>query len=111
MHYYVEQWKPRPEWLALTPEDRGKVLFDLSPAIQGLVDAGIELVGYFVNHTNGGSAKDFSFLRVWKMPEKEWVQRIADTLEKTGWHEFFEPVNSQGEILTPQVAIPYLIGL
>ena len=60
MHYYVEQWKPRPEWLALTPEDRGKVLFDVSPAIQGLVDAGIELVGYFVNHTNGNSPSDFS---------------------------------------------------
>jgi hypothetical protein len=38
MPYYIEQWRPRPKWLLLTPEDRGKFLFDLSPTIQSLID-------------------------------------------------------------------------
>lgn len=109
MHYYVEHWKPRDKWLALTPEDRGKFMFDFSPTLQRLMDAGIELVGYLVNEDSFGG-RDFCFLRVWRMSEREFVQRIEEALEEAGWHEFFERGGGGGEIVTPQVAIPYLVN-
>jgi hypothetical protein len=111
MHYYIEQWRPRPKWLSLTPEDRGKFLFDLSPTIQGLIDGGIELLGYMISDTQARPGNGFSFLRIWKVQEKESMQRIEEALGEAGWHEFFERGNLHGEILTPQVAIPHLVGL
>lgn len=109
MPYYVEEWTPRPKWLKLTAEDRGKFLFDLTPAMQTLFDAGVELVGYVVSRPAGSNAK-LSFLRIWKMSEESLAQRVEDALASTTWHEFFEPGLARGEVLTPQVAIPHLIN-
>ncbi|HEV2281290.1 MAG TPA: DUF6616 family protein [bacterium] len=109
MYYYIEEWKHRNEWLAMTPEDRGKFLYDLSPAIQALVDEGAELVGYCVSH-NGHHDKTDRFLRVWRVPGKEFPQRIEAALERAGWHAFFERGDTRGEVMTPQVAIPYLVN-
>ena len=111
MPYYVEQWRPRPKWLALTPEDRGKFLFDLSPTIQSLIEAGVELVGYMVSDAKPGQGSEFSFLRIWKLQDKDSMQRIEEAMGTAGWREFFESGRWQGEILTPQVAIPHLVGL
>jgi hypothetical protein len=111
MYFYIEHWKPRPKWLQLTPEDRGKFLFDVSPAMQGLADAGAELIGYLINEQDANDWQEGGFLRVWKMPEREFAQRIEDALEKAGWREFFEPGPARGEVLTPQVAIPYLVKI
>lgn len=111
MSFYIEHWKPRPKWLQLTPEDRGKFLFDVSPVIQGLADAGAELIGYLINEQDSNDWKEGGFLRVWRMPEREFAQRIEDALERAGWHEFFEPGHARGEVLAPQVAIPYLVKL
>lgn len=83
-------------------------MFDVSPALQGLADAGAELLGYLINEIDSNDWKDGGFLRVRKMPEKEFAQRIEGALEQAGWHEFFEPGHAP-EILTPQVAIPYLV--
>jgi len=109
MCYYIEEWKPKREWLEMTPGDRGKFLFDHSPAIQNLIDDGAELIGYCVNH-NGQSDRTDHFLRVWRLPHKDFVQRIDETLERAGWHLFFERGDARGEVLTPQVAIPYLLN-
>jgi len=109
MYYYVEHWRPRKKWLGLTPEDRGKFMFDLSPTVQRLMDDGIELVGYLIQEGAGGRS-DFRFLRVWRMPERQFAQRIEEALEKAGWHEFFEQSSPGGEVVTPQVAIPYLVN-
>jgi hypothetical protein len=109
VQYYVEEWKPRPKWFELTAEDRGKVLFDLTPTMQTLFDAGVELIGYVVNRQAGPSSR-LSFLRIWKMSEESLAQRVEDALASTTWHEFFEPGTMRGEVLTPQVAIPHLIN-
>ena len=109
MYYYIEEWKHRREWLAMTPEDRGKFLFDLSPTIQSLIDDGAELIGYCVDH-NGRHDRTDRFLRVWRIPDKEFAERIEAALEKAGWHTFFERGDARGEVLTPQVAIPYLVN-
>jgi hypothetical protein len=109
MYYYIEEWKHRSEWLAMTPEDRGKFLYDLSPIVQTLIDEGAELVGYCINH-NGHHDKTDRFLRVWRIPDKEFAQRIETALEKAGWRTFFDPGDTRGEVMTPQVAIPYLVN-
>lgn len=109
MQYYIEEWKPRPKWLQLTAEDRGKFFFDLTPTMQTLFDAGVELVGYVVNRAPG-SASRLSFLRIWKMSEESLAERVKEALASTTWNEFFEPGAAHGEVLTPQVAIPHLIS-
>jgi len=109
VQYCVEEWKPRPKWLELIAEDRGKFFFDLAPTMQTLFHAGVELVGYVVNRP-AGPASRLSFLRIWEMPEESLAQRVEDALASTTWHEFFEPGTSRGEVLTPQVAIPYIIS-
>jgi hypothetical protein len=109
VQYYVEEWKPRPKWLQLTAEDRGKFFFDLTPTMQTLFNAGVELVGYVVNRQAGASS-GLSFLRIWKMEEESLAQRVEEALASTAWHEFFEQGSSRGKVMTPQVAVPHLIS-
>ena len=79
MYYYVEEWKPKREWFDMTPEDRGKSLFDHSPAIQNLIDNGAELVGYCVNLND---QEQPVVPPVWVRPtvEVEYRQRLRDGL-------------------------------
>ena len=108
MCYFIEEWKHRPAWIAMSPEDRGKFLFDLAPVIQRLVDEGAELLGYCVDGAHHGDMS--RFLRIWRVPDQGFAGRIEAALAETGWHTFFEPGESRGEVLTPQVAIHYLVN-
>ncbi|HKX17701.1 MAG TPA: DUF6616 family protein [bacterium] len=66
-------------------------------------------MGYCVNH-NGHHNRTDRFLHVWRLPHKGFVQRIDATLKGIGWYSFFEPGDARGEVLTPQVAIPFLLN-
>ena len=59
---------------------------------------------------NGRHDKADRFLRVWRIPEKEFAGRIEAALEKAGWHAFFDRGDTHGEVMTQQVAIPYLVN-
>jgi hypothetical protein len=49
MHLYVELWKARPEWLALSVEERQKYFDKVGTEIQKLTEAGVEVVGFAIN--------------------------------------------------------------
>lgn len=111
MYLYVELWKVKPQWLALSQQERGEYMSKLGPAIEGLAKAGVEIVGWGLNDSETPYRGDYAYLAVWKMPNKELVHQFEETVEQAGWHEYFEQINLRGELLTPEAVIGDMINL
>ena len=101
MHLYVELWKARPEWLALPAAERAAYVEGFGPAISGLLDAGVELVGFAVADADAPHAVDYPYLAVWRMPSLELVHRLEALVETAGWHRYFDQVNARGALQPP----------
>jgi len=111
MFLYVELWKARPEWYALSKEERTEYMSESGPAIQELLEKGIELVGFGLNEVETPHRADYRYLSVWKIPEKKLVMQMESAVEKAGWHEYFEQANVRGWFVTPEAVLSDMINL
>lgn len=112
MHLYVELWNARPEWLALSIDERENYISKVGPGIKKLNEAGVELVGFALNDPDTPHRSDHRYLAVWKMPDGEsQVNLLEETLEEAGWHEYFEQVNARGALVDPSVALRDMVQL
>ena len=111
MYLYVELWKAKPEWLALSQQERGEYMSNVGPAIEELTKAGVEIVGWGLNDSDTPYRGEYTYLSVWKIPEKNLVQQFEEAVEQAGWHNYFEQINCRGELLTPETAIGNMISL
>jgi hypothetical protein len=109
MYLYIELWKAKPEWLALSQKERGEYMAQVGPAIEDLTKAGVEIVGWGLNDAETPYRGDYSYLAVWKMPDKELVEQFEKTVEQAGWHKYFKQINARGNLLTPEAAIGKMI--
>lgn len=108
MHLYVELWKARPAWLALSAEERERYVAQLGPAIDQLLEAGIELVGFAIADADAPHAAEYPYLAVWRMPTLELARALEQTVESAGWHQYFEQVNSRGAVLPPPDVLAHM---
>ena len=108
MYLYVELWKPRAKWVALSERERRQYVAGIGPAIEELLAAGIELVGFAFNDYDTGHRADYTYLAVWKMPSKELAERLEATVDRSGFHDYFEQVNARGSAVTPQDALEHM---
>ena len=111
MYLYIELWKARPAWMELSQEARGEYMSQLGPAIEDLAKAGVEIVGWGLNDAETPYRGDYSYLAVWKMPDKGLVRQFEETVEQAGWHKYFEQINVRGELLSPEAVIGSMIKL
>ncbi len=111
MHLYVELWKARPEWLALSVEERQQYFDKIGAEIQKLTEAGVEIVGFAINDEETPHRGDYRYLAVWKMPSLEQVEMLERSVEQAGWHEYFEQVNARGELIPPPQALEDMASL
>lgn len=111
MHLYVELWKEKPEWLALSQQERQDYMANIGPAIEDLAKAGVEVVGWGLNDSETPHRGDYRYLAVWKMPDKALVERFERAVEQAGWHNYFEQINCRGELTTPETVIGDMLGL
>lgn len=112
MHLYTELWNARPEWLALSEDERKDYIAQVGPGIQKLKEAGIELIGFALNDSDTPYRTNYRYLALWKMPEgKSQARLLEGILEDAGWHNYFEQVNARGELVDPQVALEDMVQL
>jgi len=111
MYLYVELWKPREAWIALSIQERSSYMSQLGPAIGELTKAGVELIGWSLNDSETPYGADYRYIAVWRMPNRDAVKQFEQVVEQSGWHRYFEQVNARGELVSPDPVIANMIRL
>ena len=99
MYLYVELWKARPAWLALSREQRGAWMDNLLAGLQEQLRSGVEVVGFARSDADTPLSAGYDFLAAWRMPSREAAEGFERFVEVAGWHEYFEQVNARGAVM------------
>lgn len=108
---YVELWKAKQAWTNLSKEERGNYMTALGPAIQQLMESGVQIVSWGKNEPATFSKADYDYFAVWTFPDMEAVQGFEKMVEGAGWYNYFDQVNAMGTASGPQEVIGMLINL
>ena len=108
---YIELWKAKQAWLDLSTEERGNYMNALGPAIQQLVESGVQIVSWGANDNTTFSKADYDYFAVWTFPTTESAQGFEKLVEGAGWYNYFDQVNVMGNAGSPQDIIGQLIEL
>lgn len=109
MHLYLELWRAKPAWLALSSAEREAYGANLGPAIAGLLEVGVELLGFALNDEDTEYRADYTYLALWRMPSKELAMKLERTVIEAGFHDYFDQVNARGALLSPDAAVSHMI--
>ncbi|HEX6623131.1 MAG TPA: DUF6616 family protein [Pyrinomonadaceae bacterium] len=99
MYLYVELWKTRPAWLALSREQRAAWMDKLLAGLQEHLQSGVEVLGFARGDADTPLPAGYDFLAAWRMPGREAAERFERFVEGAGWHEYFEQVNARGRVM------------
>jgi hypothetical protein len=108
---YIELWKAKQAWIDLSKEERGNYIAALGPAIQQLLDNGVQIVSWGTNETATLSKVDYDYFAVWTFPEMEAAQNFEKMVEGAGWYTYFDQVNAMGTATSPQDVMEKMIAL
>jgi hypothetical protein len=111
MYIFVECWKCRPEWLALTKEARGAYMAELGKGIEQLLKSGVEIVSWSMNEPDTSKRSPYDYFAVWKFPTREQAAGFEQVVQQSGWYNYFDQVNLRGEVAPPDPSIGHMIGL
>lgn len=109
MYLYVELWKFRPAWLELSPDDRKAWMDKLLHGLQQQLESGVEPIGLVTNDNDTPHSSGYDFLAVWRMPNKEIAVRFENFVEASGLHEYYEQVNTRGEMAEMDAVVAALL--
>lgn len=110
MHTFIELWKAKPSWDALSREERAAYMEQVGAGVQQLADAGVEAVTWGLVDEDTDRCGDFHFFAIWRMPDKQGVKLLEQAVEEAGWYEYMEQVNVSGEMALPQEVIAHQIN-
>jgi hypothetical protein len=99
---YIELWKSKSTWQNMSAEERGNYITALGPAIQQLMDAGVQIVSWGKNESSTFSKVDYDYFAVWTFPNIEIAQQFEKMVEGAGWYNYFDQVNAMGNATSPQ---------
>lgn len=108
---YIELWKAKQAWRDLSKEERANYMTALGPAIQQLLESGVQIVSWGASDTNTFNRADFDFFGVWTFPDEETARNFEKMVEGAGWYNYFDQVNAMGKATTPQEVIGQMIEL
>ncbi|MBK7173686.1 MAG: hypothetical protein IPH84_10745 [Bacteroidales bacterium] len=111
MYLFVECWKARPEWQALSIEARGAYMAELGKGIESLISAGVEIVSWSINDPDTSNRGPFDYFAAWKFPTRELAAGFEQIVQQSGWYNYFDQVNFKGEVLSPTKVIEQIIRL
>jgi len=108
---FVELYKYRPAWLALTQTEREQFAAGVRDAVEGLVSNGVEVIGWGYNDLETDHRAPYDFFCVYKVPSFEFQRGFDQAVVQSGWHDLFEQVGVSGaiasvaEVLAANVAL------
>ncbi|MGE5456973.1 MAG: DUF6616 family protein [Methanococcaceae archaeon] len=111
MYLYVGLWKAKPKWVELLQSERTDFIEHIGPAMEGLVNPEVELLGFAINEAETFSRADYRYIAIWKMKDKNSIEEFEKALEQSGWYRYFEQINGRGNIITPEAAFADMITI
>jgi hypothetical protein len=111
MKCFIELWSAKESWLKMTKEERGNYLTQIGPALQDLMEKGVEIVCWSENDEDTTHRADYAFFAVWKFPSAEMKQEFEALVEGAGWYNYFIQENVSGESTTAEVIIGKMIEM
>ncbi len=98
----TEIWKARPSWLAISMDER-RVFFDekVHPFLGAMIEDGAEILGCAINDNAGSERIDYSYMAVWKLPDKAFSERLEAGARDLGFLHYFDQVNFSGRMIPP----------
>jgi hypothetical protein len=111
MYTYIEIWKAKQSWVDLSKEERGNYMTALGPAIQQLMDSGVQIVSWGINEPGTFLRADYEFFGVWTFPSEESAAQFEKMVEGAGWYDYFDQVNLMGKTSGPHEIIGKMIEM
>lgn len=108
---YIELWKAKQAWLDLSTDERGNYMTALGPAIQQLIENGVQIVSWGINEGSTFNRADYDYFAVWSFPDMEAARNFEEMVEGAGWYNYFDQVNAMGSAGSPQDVIGQMIKL
>lgn len=109
-HLYVELWTPKQAWLDLDQEERQGFFDHVGGELEKLGKEGVEILGFGLNDQETPHRSDHNYFAVWKMPSKDHVEMLEESVEGSGWYDYFEQVNARGKWMAPPVALEHMVN-
>jgi hypothetical protein len=106
---YIELWKAKQAWNDMSKEERENYTNGLGPAIQQLLDNGVQIVSWGVTEPSTVRKVDYDYFAVWTFPNAESAREFEKMVESVGWHNYFDQVNASGMATSPQEVIGKMI--
>lgn len=110
-YLYVERWMPRSAWLDLSEEERQEYFSNMEGIIQQLKSDGIQVLGFAINGYETRGRSDYQYVSVWQMPSKSHVDMLEESVSQAGWHNYFELINTHGQVMPPPALQEDIVGL
>lgn len=111
MKMYIELWKATQAWIDLSKDERGNYMSQLGPAIQQLVESGVEIINWGAIDSTTYNKVDYDFFAVWKFPSQDAAESFEKLVEGAGWYNYFEQVNAMGNPVTAEEVIGQLVNM
>lgn len=107
---YIEFWKAKQTWIDLPKEDKINYTTSLGPAIQQLIDNGVQIVSWGANESFTFNRIDYDYFAVWTFPDVATTQNFEQMVNEVGWYNYFDQVNAMGTASSPQDVIEKMLG-
>jgi len=98
-YFLVETWRPRPEWYALSKEQKSEFVEQVSALLSGFVDKGAKVLG--LGRCRALSESGWDATGFWEMPNAEMVIELAEAVERLGWNHYFDQINTVSSVSSP----------
>ena len=102
---YIELWKAKPAWIDLSQEEKRKYTNSLGPAIQQLIDNGVQIVSWGFNEATAFNRIGYDYFAVWSFPDTVSALNFQQMVIDVGWYDYFDQVNAMGTASNPQEVI------
>lgn len=110
MALFLELWKPKQAWLELSSQQREDFIAGIGPSIEGLLQAGVELVGIGMVDPETDMRGDYDYWAVWDLPSEELVAQFEKAVRDDGFYDYFEQINARGEPRDPDAVFGDMIA-
>jgi len=111
MKCFIELWSAKDSWKQMSKEERGNYLTQIGPALQGLLEKGVEIVSWGENEKETTHRADYDFFAIWKFPTVEMKKEFEALIEAAGWYNYFHQENVSGISTTPDAIIGKMIEM
>ncbi len=95
----------------MAKEDKQNYIAALGPAIQQLLDQGVQIVSWGTSDPSVFKRAEYDYFAVWTFPDVASAQQFEAMVTGAGWHNYFDQVNAMGKAASPQEVLGAMIEL